>query len=75
VIGWLFAASGAAAGAAHAALLARTVRAHPLFLLLRLGLVGAFLVVTARAGHLAVGFAGWIAGFALAGVAVLWRHR
>lgn len=72
--GWLSALCGAAAGAAQAGLLARTARRgpHPALLLVRLGLVGAVLLLAARAGHLGPGAAGWLAGLTVAGVMV---HR
>jgi hypothetical protein len=68
MIGWLLAVSGAAAGAAQVGLLGRSVRRglDPLGLLARIGLVAAVLVLAATTGHLAMGAAGWFAGFALA---------
>jgi hypothetical protein len=72
--GWLFALSGAFAGAAQAGLLARSARGVPdLFsFLIRLILVAAVLFLAARAGHLPLGAAGWLLGFA-ASVAILHR--
>lgn len=74
MIGWIFALSGAAAGAAQAGLLGRTVRCglHPLGTLTRVGLVPAVLVLAARTGHLAPGAVGWLAGFVIAAAIV---HR
>jgi hypothetical protein len=71
--GWLFALLGAAAGVAQAGLLARSPqgRANPLAFLARFVLVGAVLVLAARAGSLAAATAGWLAGFVAAGAVAL----
>jgi hypothetical protein len=73
-MGWLFALSGAAAGAAQAGLLGRAAGASPspLGVLLRLFIVAAVLVVAARGGYIAAGTAGWATGFLLGAVLV---HR
>jgi hypothetical protein len=69
-MGWLFALGGALAGMAQARLLARSARSRTgaVSIFARLLLVGAVLLPAARAGHLASGTAGWMAGFAAAGV-------
>ena len=73
--GWVFALGAAAAGVAQARLLAGSARgtAGPLSFLFRLLLVGAVLFLAARAGHLPLGVAGWMLGFA-ASVTVLHRR-
>jgi hypothetical protein len=76
MIGWVFALSAAAAGAAQAGLLGRAKRGpHPLALLVRVGLVALILVLAARAGQLLAGSAGWFAGFVCAAAIVQWRLR
>ncbi|MGR8918779.1 MAG: hypothetical protein ACU85V_04100 [Gammaproteobacteria bacterium] len=72
--GWAIAVGGTLIGAAQAGLLARSlhVASNPFAFLVRLLLVAAVLYVAARAGHLALGAAGWVLGFA-AGVAVFRR--
>ncbi|WP_338865010.1 hypothetical protein [Myxococcus stipitatus] len=72
--GWVFVLAGVGVGLVQSRLLASSVRggAHLLSLLLRLGLVGAVLFLSARAGHLASGAAGWFAGFVAASV---WLQR
>jgi hypothetical protein len=74
---WLFAVSGAAAGAVQARLLGRAARTSPgpLGALGRLLLVAAVLVVAARAGHIAAGSAGWATGFLVGAVLVYRRLR
>ncbi|GHG96394.1 hypothetical protein [Comamonas sp. JC664] len=75
--GWGFALLGAAAGVVQAHLLVNAARgrAGALSLLLRLGLVGAVLLVSALAGHLVAGAAGWLAGFAATSALVQRRFR
>lgn len=64
----LFALSGTAAGVTQAGLLARAVQKgpSPLWLLARLLLVSAVLVLAAYGGHLLSSTAGFIVGFAIA---------
>lgn len=75
--GWLFALLGALVGAVQAGLLARTVGIHPqpVLTLLRLVLVGGVLLLSALAGHLVAGAAGWLTGFAVAGMRAHRRLR
>lgn len=70
----LFATIGAAAGASHAWLLRRAVRARasPLGTLGRFFLVAAALVAAALAGQLLAAASGWAAGF---GLAASWLAR
>jgi hypothetical protein len=76
-MGWLFALGGALAGMAQSGLLARASRSGPapVSIFARLLLVGAVLFLAARAGHLASATAGWMAGFAAAGVLLHRRLR
>jgi len=75
VISWLVTFAAASAGAVQAASLARSARSHPspLAPFARLMLVGAVLLVAARSGHVALGAAGWLVGFALS-VALFYRR-
>ena len=72
-----FALLGGAAGAAQARLLARDARgvSNPALGFARLLLVGAVLFIAARSGHLRGAAAGWVVGFAFAGIAVHRRLR
>jgi hypothetical protein len=67
---WAALLGGVATGAAQAGLLRRASRVGPglTSLLVRLLLVGAVLLLAARAGHLAQGAVGWMAGFAASGL-------
>ena len=77
MMGWPFALYGLAAGTVQAALLVLPARGRPHLLSLvgRLLLVGVILLLAARAGQLAFCSAGWITGFAVAGVVVYRRIR
>jgi hypothetical protein len=74
MMGWLFTLGGAAVGVAQAGLIAHASRSQPgpLSILGRLLLVSAVLFLAARAGHLASGTVGWMAGFA---ATVMLIHR
>ncbi len=76
-MGRLFTLGGAAAGMAQAGLLARASRSRPapISIFARLLLVGVVLFLAARAGHLASGMVGWMAGFAATGVLLHRRLR
>jgi hypothetical protein len=72
---WCCALAGVTVGAVQVVLLARAARGRPSGPLLRLAVVGAVLLLAARAGHLAAGAAGWAAGFVLAAAPIRRRLR